>query len=207
MNESLRSTNLDLQIPGRSSRRLPGPKPCSPTLRQEAVRNAVDALRRAGAHFSVQDVADRAGISRATVYRSAELRNIVGVHGEAQRAVDRAAHLRLVARHEDLKGNLRDLRSRLDDAEEQYKRLHIRYVEVEERNRRLERTSAVAPEAGELQSAIRSLRSSASRFGADDSRKARRQIARVLHPDLFPGGSAAHDLASEILKILNASIG
>jgi cell division septum initiation protein DivIVA len=145
-------------------------------------------------------------MSRATIYRSAELRSLIGVRGETARAIPRIAHLRLLTNHQELKRQLRELRRDLDSAEERYEKMRKRLQAAEDRNRRGDDTVMGTFGADELTSAARSLRSTARRLGTEECRRARRQIARVLHPDLFPASSAAHDLALELLKSLNALI-
>ena len=44
----------------------------------------------------------------------------------------------------------------------------------------------------------------AARLGPEERRRARRVLARALHPDLFAQDAAAYALATELLKTLNA---
>lgn len=76
-----------MQTQGSLRRR--GPKPRSITELTEKVDASVSALRATGVPFTIQDVADHSGISRASLYRIEGLRDRIGAHGDqvAQRPV------------------------------------------------------------------------------------------------------------------------
>jgi hypothetical protein len=183
--------------------RISGPKPELEANRISRVSQAVSDLKKSGAPFSIQDVADRSGVSRATLYRSSELRRIVGCHGDPDRSAGRLAELRLTSKIDELKREVRELKSRLKDSDAAYDRIRERLMVAEETNRR---QSSTPVSGGDLPSTVRSLRSVATKLGHERVRTARRQIARAVHPDLFPVESPAHELASELLKTLNALI-
>ena len=64
------------------SLRRRGPKPRSITELTEKVDASVRALRQTGIPFTIQDVADHSGISRASLYRIEGLRERIGTHGD-----------------------------------------------------------------------------------------------------------------------------
>ena len=84
--------------------RTRGVKPQDPDTRAARVKAALKDLQRIGAAFSVADVAERAGISRATLYRCADLRALVGAKGDGPRTVEAALHEKLTAKHEACQG-------------------------------------------------------------------------------------------------------
>jgi hypothetical protein len=59
-----------------------GPKPQSISDLTAKVDASVRALRATGVPFTIQDVADHSGISRASLYRIEGLRERIGVHGD-----------------------------------------------------------------------------------------------------------------------------
>ena len=64
------------------STRRRGPKPRSISELTEKVDASVRALRATGVPFTIQDVADHSGISRASLYRIDGLRERIGTHGD-----------------------------------------------------------------------------------------------------------------------------
>jgi regulator of replication initiation timing len=64
------------------SLRRRGPKPRSIAELTEKVDASVRALRQTGIPFTIQDVADHSGISRASLYRIEGLRQRIGTHGD-----------------------------------------------------------------------------------------------------------------------------
>lgn len=185
--------------------RTRGPKPENPEQRAARVKKAVRDLERIGAPFTVGDVAERAAVSRATIYRCADLRELVGAKGDGVRAVPADAHAKLAARHETAKAKLRETRRELADLELSWEAMRERALAAEKRAADAERklgmrgtsSSSNGHGAGTL-SAV------AHRLGPDAMRQARRELARALHPDLYARDSAAHALATELLKTLNA---
>ena len=169
---------------------------------------AVKELERIGAAFSVADVAERAGVSRATIYRTAELRDLIGAKGDCARPVAPELHERLSARHEVLKGKARDLRRRLAESEQSWEEMRERAVTAERRLQAAERQIALlAAQHSGTAHGNGSLAAVAARLGPEEMRQARRQIAAVLHPDLYAKDPAAAALATELLKSLNALTG
>jgi len=183
--------------------RARGPKPSDPEVRAERVAAAVRALEKIGAAFSVADVAERAGISRATLYRSPALRALVGAKGDGPRTVDAARHEKLEDRCDKLKAKAGALRRQLAESE-------AGWGEMRERARLAEQKLAAAERRAEtLASQVRggtggALGIVAAHLGPDERRRARRILARALHPDLFAQDHATAALATELLKTLNA---
>ena len=183
--------------------RARGAKPQDPDARRRLVQAAVRDLARMGAAFSVADVAERAGVSRATIYRSQELRDLIGAKGDGPRVVDAALHEKICARHDSQKAKVRALRRELAELEQSWD-------EMRERAKTAEMKLAAAERRIELQAAqMRGgvggvLDAVAARLGPEDRRRARRVLARALHPDLFAQDAAAYALATELLKTLNA---
>lgn len=183
--------------------RARGAKPQDPEARRVRVKTAVRELEKIGAAFSVADVALRAGISRATIYRSQDLRDLIGAKGDGPRVVDAALHEKICARHDTQKAKVRDLRRQLAE-------LEASWDEMRERAKTAEGKLAAAERRIELQSAQMrggvggALDAVAARLGPEERRRARRLLARALHPDLFAQDAAAYTLATELLKTLNA---
>ena len=183
--------------------RARGAKPHDRDARRLRVKTAVRELERIGAGFSVADIAERAGVSRATIYRSQELRDLIGAKGDGPRTVDAALHEKICARHESQKAKTRDLRRQLAE-------LEASWTEMRERARAAEQKLAAAERRIERQAAQMrggtggALSSAAAHLGPEERRRARRILARALHPDLFAQDTAASALATELLKTLNA---
>jgi len=79
---------------GFHERRRRGRRPADATERQKKVREALKELEATGVPFSMQDIAERVGVSRATLYRDTGLRNLIGARGDGPdaRPVDYKAH-------------------------------------------------------------------------------------------------------------------
>lgn len=125
-------------------RRRRGRRPADATTRRARVIEALAELESANVPFSMQDLAERAGISRATLYRDAGLRDLIGDKGDGPKArpVDTREVERLnrdIEKLQEEKKNLRrDLRAaerRIKEAEDRAERLDFLYSE-EERARR-----------------------------------------------------------------------
>lgn len=183
--------------------RARGAKPHDPELRRLRVKTAVRELERIGAAFSVADVAERSGVSRATIYRSQDLRDLIGAKGDGPRTVDAALHEKICARHDTQKARVRDLRRQLAELEASWDEMRERAKTAEQKlveaERRIERLSAQTH--GTVGGALDRV---AARLGSDERRRARRILARALHPDLFAQDTATSTLATELLKTLNA---
>jgi AcrR family transcriptional regulator len=185
--------------------RTRGMKPKDPSERAACVAAAVRALEKIGATFTVADIADRAGLSRSTIYRSRHLRALIGAKGDGPRVVDARLHAGLSARHESAKAKARDLRRRLAETERSWDEMRERaltaerrLLDAERRIRLLEAQTKMQRESGSPLFAI------AARLGPEAIRQARRQLARALHPDLFAADTAAALLATELLKTINS---
>ena len=183
--------------------RARGAKPQDPEARRRLVQAAVRDLERIGAAFSVADVAERAGVSRATIYRSQELRELIGAKGDGPRVVDAALHEKICARHDSQKAKVRALRRELAELERSWDEMRERAKTAEMKlaaaERRIEQQSAqMRGGAGGALDAV------AARMGPEERRRARRVLARALHPDLFAQDIATSTLATELLKTLNA---
>ncbi len=189
--------------------RTRGVKPADPDARAQRVAAAVRDLERIGAAFTVADVAERAGVSRATIYRTAALRELIGARGDCARPVDPALHARLTTRHDALKTKARDLRRQLTDVERGWEEMRERALTAERRLQAAEKHLAAlaAQQRSANGTGSGTLAGAAARLGPDAMRRARRQIAAVLHPDLFTQDPAAAALATELLKSLNALTG
>lgn len=112
-------------------KRRRGRRPGDADARRAAVERALRDLQDARAPFSMSDLAERAGISRATLYRDAGLRDLVGDKGEGPKArpVNFHDHEKLRTRVEtltkerrELRREVRDLKANLDDTYERLKR-------------------------------------------------------------------------------------
>ena len=183
--------------------RARGAKPQDPALRRQRVQTAVRELEKIGAAFSVADVAERACVSRATIYRSQDLRDLIGAKGDGPRTVDAALHEKICSRHDTQKAKVRALRRQVAE-------LEASWDEMRERAKTAEMKLAAAERRIELQAAQMrggtggALDAVAARLGPEERRRARRILARALHPDLFAQDTAASTLATELLKTLNA---
>ena len=160
-------------------------------------------LQRIGATFSVADVAERAGISRATLYRSADLRALVGAKGDGPRTVDAAVHQKVCTRHETTKAKNRALRRQVAETEASWEEMRARAIAAEQKLAAAERRAdALAAQArGGVGGALGAV---SLKLGPEEMRRARRVLARALHPDLFAQDSGTAALATELLKTLNA---
>ena len=183
--------------------RTRGAKPQDPDERAMRVKAAVRDLERIGAAFTVAEVAERAGISRATLYRNPDLRALVGTKGDGLRTVDAAVHEKVCARHDAQKAKTRALRRELAEAEASWEEMRERARTAEARLAAAERRAEVL--AAHARGGVGgSLESVSVKLGPEEMRRARRVLARALHPDLFAQDNATAALATELLKTLNA---
>lgn len=111
---------------GSSDLRRRGRRPADATARREAVLRAREELEEARVPFSMADLAERAGISRATLYRDAGLRDLIGDTGDgpSTRPVNCRDYDRLLKERDMLREERRKLRAELKQAEQ-----HILYTE------------------------------------------------------------------------------
>lgn len=194
----------------------------------------------------MNDVAERAGISRATLYRDAALRDLVGNIGDGptNRPVSfhdyekqKAEREKLVAERRVLRRQLREHEETKAGLEREIEKLEAKieiYVSYFAKNA-TEDTDSLRKEAyaegfaqgvrtamgqrggtgangakrpgvgvGMMGNAT-SLASVAAKIPTPALQAARKNLARVLHPDLFAGEDVATAaLATELLKQLNA---
>lgn len=103
-----------------TERRHRGRRPGDAEERRRRVLSAIADLESVRIPFTMTDVAERAGISRATLYRDAGLRDLVGAQGDgpAKRPVDRRDYDLLQQKAEALAKERRDLRRALRGLEE-----------------------------------------------------------------------------------------
>jgi AcrR family transcriptional regulator len=143
-------------VSGDGDRRRRGRRPADASERRRRVEQAIADLESVrGVPFTMADLAERAGISRATLYRDAGLRDLVGDRGDgpAQRPVDSREHARLRERAEalaaerrTLRREMRDLTARMRAAEDRVDALEALRSE-DARDRRA--TGGMDPEAAE----------------------------------------------------------
>lgn len=183
--------------------RTRGAKPQDLDERAARVKAALRDLTRIGAPFTMAEVAERAGISRATLYRSPNLRALVGAKGDGPRTVDATVHEKLCARHDAQKAKTRALRRELAEAEASWEEMRARARTAETKLAASERRAEAL--AAQARGGIGgSLGAVSIKLGPEETRRARRVLARALHPDLFAQDSATAALATELLKTLNA---
>ena len=131
------------------------------------------------------------------------MRELIGAKGDGPRTVDAALHEKICVRHDTQKAKVRTLRRQLAE-------LEASWDEMRERAKAAEMKLAAAERRIELQAAQMrggtggALEAVAARLGPEERRRARRILARALHPDLFAQDTAASTLATELLKTLNA---
>ena len=182
-----------------------GAKPKNPQERAAQVAAAVRALEKIGAAFSVADVAERAGLSRATIYRSDALRAIIGAKGDGPRTVPADLHEKLTERHLAAKTKARTLRRELAELEQSWQEMRERATSAERRLLEAERKlKLLQSPSGARTGTGTTLAGIGAQMSADERRQARRQLARALHPDLFAKDAATQALATELLKLINS---
>ena len=229
------------------SKRRRGRKPADANDRRAKVSAALADLEESRTPFSMSDLAERAGISRATLYRDAALRDIVGTAGEGPKTrpvnyrdyeKQKAERDLLVVERRTLRRVLREKDARIEALEERIDKLETNIEAFAQRAQKQasqdvdairresyqegfsqgvrtamgQRGGAGAGNAGrrpgampQMPSAATNLVSIASRLPKAERQTARRNLARVLHPDLFAAEDAATaTLATELLKQLNA---
>lgn len=185
--------------------RTSGAKPKDPQTRAAQVAAAVRALEKIGAAFSVADVAERAGLSRATIYRSDALRAIIGAKGDGARTVPADLHGKLTERHLAAKSKTRTLRRELAELEQSWQEMRERATNAEYRLAEAERRLKLLQNpATARHGSGTTLMGIGAQMSAEERRQARRQLARALHPDLFAKDAATQALATELLKLINS---
>ncbi|MBC7809466.1 MAG: hypothetical protein H7145_25305 [Akkermansiaceae bacterium] len=232
-----------------TARRRRGRKPADAGERRRRVQSALADLQESRTPFSMSDLAERAGISRATLYRDASLRDLVGSTGDgpANRPVSIHDYEKQKSEREKLAAERRVLRRQLREHEETKAGLEREIVKLEAKieiyvsyfaKNAGEDSDSLRKEAfaegfaqgvrtamgqrggsgangakrpgmgvGMMGSAPTSLAAVAAKLPKPALQTARKNLARVLHPDLFAGEDAATAaLATELLKQLNSLI-
>jgi AcrR family transcriptional regulator len=125
-----------------AERRRRGRRPADAGERRQKVEHALAELTAARVPFSMADLAERAGISRATLYRDAGLRDLVGGAGDgpANRPVNARDHRDATERAEKLSAEKRALRRQVRELEKALVQANARADELEQENRRYSRT-------------------------------------------------------------------
>jgi hypothetical protein len=198
---------------------------------------AIAELESAHLPFAMADVAERAGISRATLYRDASLRDLIGNRGAglAERPVHYREFEQLRQKANTLGREQRRLKALLRHAEQRAEEATKRAALLEEQAEKFateasgktltnEDTEKIYRDgyaegfsAGTRASAARSggrgggigtdILTVAARLPRTSLVSARRSLVRALHPDLFANDPAAQLLATELLKQINALVG
>jgi regulator of replication initiation timing len=219
----------------KKTERRRGRRPADAKERRLAVERAIAELESARVPFSMTDVAERAGISRATLYRDAGLRDLIGERGDSPptRPVTQQDLRRMQQRLQGLEEEKKRLRKELRDTEEKLKAAEIEAEEATAKareNARTQRPEKIDNEyvekvrkeayadgfsAGSRTAAARGggrggssdLLSVAARLPRTSLLNARRTLAKALHPDRYAQDPAAAMIATELLKQLNALAG
>lgn len=222
-------------VKAETAARRRGRRPADADQRRARVVSALADLEDARVPFTMADVAERAGISRATLYRDAGLRDLIGRRGDspAARPVSHKSHTDLAARADALAEERRVLRRALRAAEkralaaeQRVEELEVAAVDAERSARSRERLGDHARERIRADAYAEGFTAGAQRArpggrsGGDAALavvaarlprpalvNARRALARALHPDLFTSDPAASLLATELLKQINALVG
>jgi DNA-binding IclR family transcriptional regulator len=193
-------------------KRTPGVKPALD--RAGAVARALRELDSIGAPYSVTDIAERAGISRATIYRDPSLRDLIGARGDVPRPVPHDKHQTLRQQHATLRDKAQDLRRRLADLEQSWEEMRGRALRAEREAREADakcdaaerRNTSLAAQLARgigLPSLRSLLAGTTVGMSTAELRKARRLLAAALHPDRFANDHATAAIAAELLKAVN----
>lgn len=150
-------------------RRRRGRRPADAAERRRRVERAVADLTSVRVPFTMADVAERAGISRATLYRDAGLRDLVGRQGDgpAKRPVNSREYERLHERTALLAAERRALRQQVRELEERVRATEERLTAAEQALRSARREAHRASAAAEgATGSVDSEGGSGSRSGA-----------------------------------------
>jgi hypothetical protein len=152
---------------GRTEHRRRGRKPADADERRRKVLAALADLEAARVPFTMGDLAERAGISRATLYRDAGLRDLVGDRGDSpdRRPVNVRDFEKLRRENETLAEERRDLKKRLRDAEKRYRESEERVERLLDENTAHERARRDAEESGETGPGAKKARDEAYKEG------------------------------------------
>jgi AcrR family transcriptional regulator len=208
-----------------------GRRPADAQERRKKVHDALRELEATGIPFSMQDVAERVGVSRATLYRDTVLRELIGARGDSPdtRPVDYKTYARLRSELEVLRAEKIEIQKRSYALEKERRALQEKIQVLEKENRSTRqaqrRAEAASDELEDIreeaygrgfqagrEAASRGIRGGstnplvavAARLPRTSRIEARNQIAKLIHPDRFADNAAMSVLATEILKQLNA---
>lgn len=122
--------------PETGDRRRRGRRPADARERRKKVEEAIKVLESLSLPFTMQDVADRAGISRATLYRDAALRDLIGSRGDGPtvRPVDARVAAQLQKSTKDLQSERTSLRRELRETKKRVDELLERCAALEREN-------------------------------------------------------------------------
>lgn len=131
-------------------RRRRGRRPADARARRASVEGALRELEQLRLPFTMQDVADRAGISRATLYRDAALRDLIGSRGDGPvvRPVDARVAAKLQQSAEELTRERAALRRELKETKKRVEELLERCAALERENQDRLRSAQAAASGG-----------------------------------------------------------
>ena len=213
-------------------KRQRGRRPVDARDRRARVEAAILELESVNLPFTMQDLADRAGVSRATLYRDAALRDLIGARGDGPvvRPADSRSVAQLETENKTLGSERRAIRRELNETKKRVDELLERCAALEREQRQSPSKDEVNPSEAErirteaygdgfaagTRAAMQrggtrpgsggsgGLSVAAARLPRATVLAARRTLARALHPDLFAQDPATQLLATEILKQLNS---
>lgn len=190
--------------------RTPGTKPIEHGDKKDRVLKAIKELEDIGAAFTITDIAERSGISRATIYRDNVLRMLIGAKGDIPRHVTAEQHSKVCSNNDRLKLTNRELKKRLSETEQSRDEMQKRVYQSEKRLKQAEQhiqhlINQLASKSSNQSGAF--LTTLAAQIGPIAMKRARRQIASVLHPDLFIKDPDVAKVATELLRVLNEVVG
>ena len=185
----------------RSDKRRRGRRPADANQRRAAVLKALSELESARVPFSMGDVAERAGISRATLYRDATLRDLVGAKGEGPEArpVDGKQFAELRIRVETLSREQQRLKALLRHSERRAEEATKRAALLEEENEKYAKATQGQPLTNEEVERVRK-ESYAEGFTAGTQAAAQRGGGGR------PGMAGANTLAAVAVRLPRASL-
>jgi hypothetical protein len=215
-----------------TEKRKRGRRPADAGERRERVIKALKDLTDARVPFSMGDLAERVGISRATLYRDATLRDLIGETGDgpATRPVDYAQFQKLQNERQEWLVDRRKMRREVREREKREIELlnridflmrentemaheisvSVGHVEAREKLKAeayTEGFNAGVRTAAQRNNSGRSggsdLQAMASRIPRPVLLQARKTLIKTLHPDLFENDPAVKLLATELLKQIN----
>ena len=149
-----------------ADKRRRGRKPADAAVRREAVERALQDFAEARVPFTMNDVAERAGISRATLYRDAMLRDLIGQTGDGPKArpVNGREFDKLREANEKLTTERRQMRRELREAQKRMREAEARVIALDEESRFYERTARKLSE-GQNEAAQEKIRTEAYATG------------------------------------------